>query len=264
MKKLSTKSIHFSLKAQCELQNSEIQKVLEEPQLKLQRATETRRLSHQMAVDALRRTLVSVHSLLEQEAIDGEALAYGLFKEIEKPAFVANILFLSNVLSILGNLSKTFQLAHLNLLTVNKLINAAISQLDVIKDDVLHTGYMAHLEETMQSINCTSSLDEEIFVNNATSYLNALITNFKNRFPQGHILTLLGYFQPGNVNSATPLTLLDLGDFLQIDGQKLWLEFAGYKSFIESLPEPRSLLSTIHAMYRKENQAIFQTTHVQK
>ena len=48
-----------------------------------------------MAVDALRRTLVSVHSLLEQEATDGEALAYGLCKEIEKPAFVANLLFLS-------------------------------------------------------------------------------------------------------------------------------------------------------------------------
>ena len=32
------------------------------------------------------------------------------------------------------------------------------------------------------------------------------------------------------------------------------------KSFIESLQEPRSLLSTIHAMYRKENQAVFQTT----
>ena len=54
--------------------------------------------------------------------------------------------------------------------------------------------------------------------------------------------------------------MLELGDSLQIDGQKLWLEFAGYKSFIESLPEPRSLLSTIHAMYRKENQAVFQTT----
>ena len=73
----------------------EIQKVLEKPQLKLQRATETHWLSHQMAVDALRRTLVSVHSLLEQEATDGEAPAYGLCKEIEKPAFVANLLFLS-------------------------------------------------------------------------------------------------------------------------------------------------------------------------
>ena len=54
--------------------------------------------------------------------------------------------------------------------------------------------------------------------------------------------------------------MLELSDFLQIDGQKLWLESAGYKSFIESLPEPQSLLSTIHAMYRKENQAVFQTT----
>ena len=54
----------------------EMQTVLEEPHLKLQRPTETRWLSHQNVIDALRRSFKAVHTTLEQEAADGEATAY--------------------------------------------------------------------------------------------------------------------------------------------------------------------------------------------
>ena len=214
-------------------------------------------MSHENTVYALKRTFTAVHATLEQEAADGEALAYGLCKEIEKPRF---LLFLSNILAILGNLLRTFQLAHFNLVTVDQLITGTIAQLNAIKDDVLHTGYMMNLNETMQSINVTDHLDEDSFVKNATSYLNAVIANLQNRFPQIRILRLLGYFQPENVYSATPLSMLEIGEFLQMDGPKLWLEFAGYKSFVEALPEPHSLLSTIHAMYIMQNKEALQTT----
>ena len=43
----------------------EMQTVLEEPHLKLQRPTETRWLSHQNAIDALRRSFKAVHATLE-------------------------------------------------------------------------------------------------------------------------------------------------------------------------------------------------------
>ena len=95
----------------CELLKlKEIQTVLNEAQLKLQRATDTR--SHQNAVEPLRKVFRPLHMMLEQEAADGEALGYGLHKEIEKPSFIANLLFLSNVLTVLGNLSRTFQLSQ--------------------------------------------------------------------------------------------------------------------------------------------------------
>ena len=68
---------------------SEMQKVLNEPHLKLQRPTETRWLSHQNAVDALRRCLKAVYTTLQHEASEGEATAYGLCNEIEKPTFIA-------------------------------------------------------------------------------------------------------------------------------------------------------------------------------
>lgn len=179
-----------------------------------------------------------MHDNLDQEAINGEALALGLYKEMEKPTFIANLLFLSNVLTILGNLSRTFQMTHLNLLSVEQIIIGAIAQLNVIKNNVLKSGYMADYNMLTQSVNTAELLDEGHFVNNAASYLNALISNLRNQFPQVHILKLLRYFQPENINHATPLVMLELGEFLQEDGHKIWLEFAGYKSFIETLPEP--------------------------
>ena len=45
-----------------------VQKTLDEPQLKLIHPTETRWLSHQNAVDALRKCLCAVHVTLQQEA----------------------------------------------------------------------------------------------------------------------------------------------------------------------------------------------------
>ena len=99
-----------------------MQKVLNESHLKLQQPTETRWLSHQNAVDALRRSLKAVYSTLQHEAAEGEATAHGLCNEMKKPTFIALLLLLSDVLAILGNLSRTFQLAQFNLLVVEQLV----------------------------------------------------------------------------------------------------------------------------------------------
>ena len=157
---------------------SEMQRVLNEPQLKLQRPTETRWLSHQNAVDALRRCLKAVYTTLQNEAAEGEATAHGLCNEIEKPTFVALLLLLSNILGVLGNLSRTFQLAQLNLLVVEQLVTDAKAALGVIKDKPLEGGYMIELDTTMQAIGITTPLDK------VKSYVDAIVANLENRFPQ--------------------------------------------------------------------------------
>ena len=43
------------------------------------------------------------------------------------------------------------------------------------------------------------------------------------------LLTLFGYFDPENVEKATLLSMIELGDLLEIDGHKLWQEFIVYK-----------------------------------
>ena len=179
-----------------------------------------------------------MHSTLQQEAAEGEATAHGLCNEIEKPEFIASLLLQSNILAVLGNLSHTFQLAQLNLLVVEQLVTDTKAALCEIKGNPLHGGYMMELEGAMQAIGVATSLAEASFIENARSYIDAIITNLDNRFPQVRTLTLLGYFDPRNVQSATPLSMLELGEKLQIDGHKLWQEYIGYKSFVENLPKP--------------------------
>ena len=114
----------------------EVQKTLDEPQLKLIHPTETRWLSHQNAVDALRKCLCAVHVTLQQEATQEEATAYGLCMEIQKPQFIACLPLLSDILAVLGNLSQTFQLSQLNLLAVEQLVKDAKSSLIEIRESL--------------------------------------------------------------------------------------------------------------------------------
>ena len=97
---------------------------------------------------------------------------------------------------------------------------------------VLHTGYMSDYMVLVKSINVNELSDEGQFFNDTNSYWSAIISILKNRFPQVHILKLLAFFQPENLNRATPLAMLELSEFLQEDGDKIWLEFAGYKSCV--------------------------------
>lgn len=125
-----------------------------------------------------------------------EATAYGLCKEIEKPEFIASLLLLSNILAVLGNLSRTFQLPQLNLLVVEQLVMDTKAALNVIKENPLDGGYMTELEATMEALDIAKELDRDSFITNARSYVNTIITNLDSRFPQVRTLTLLGYFDP--------------------------------------------------------------------
>ncbi|KAI6651842.1 Zinc finger protein [Oopsacas minuta] len=47
--------------------------------------------------------------------------------------------------------------------------------------------------------------------------------------------------------------MLEIGDTLQIDGHKLWQEYTGYKSFVQSLPMPWSVEVAVHVMHSPPN-----------
>ena len=120
-----------------------MEKLLNEPQLRLNCATETCWLSHESAIDALRRCLKAVKATLEKEAIDGDATAHGL--ALSKPCFIALLLMFSYVLSILGSLSRCFQVAALNLLAVEQLIKSALKALGELSTDPFQGGFMLSL-----------------------------------------------------------------------------------------------------------------------
>ena len=219
----------------------EIEKAVNDPQLKMSRATETRWLSHQHAVDALRRSIVSVKIVLEQESVLGNATALGLSIHLKKPTFIATLLVLSDVLSVLGNLSRCFQSNSLNLLSVEDLVRDCKSALNELKEYPLQGGYSRDLSDVLASLEISEALNEATFIPQVQSYLAKLIANIEQRFPQLHIISLFGYLDPRNTHLGSPGAMLELAEHFQIDGAKLWAEFLVYKSFATNVHIPSGL-----------------------
>ena len=113
---------------------------------------------------------------------NSRATAYGLCMEIQKPQFIACLLLLSDILAVLGNLSRTFQLSQLNLLAVEQLVKDAKASLIEIRENLFNQGYMADLEGSMQAMGVNENLDTDSFSANARSYVDAIVTNLENGF----------------------------------------------------------------------------------
>ena len=114
----------------------EIKKAINDPLLKMTRATETRWLSHQMAVDVLRRSIKAVKLVMEQEAAAGNATALGLSTETHIHCCNA-CPFRCSVHSW-----KSFSLSKsLNLLSVEDLVRDCKSALGELKEFPLQGSY---------------------------------------------------------------------------------------------------------------------------
>ena len=144
------------------------------------------------------------------------------------------LLLLSDILGILGNLSRAFQKITLNLLSVEGCIKNALDALKAIQIDPFNAGYCSFkcCETLETTLDITVSVKYDQFKSSAQSYISAIIQNLNDRFPQARLLTLLGYLDPKNVDNATPCSSVELGDLLEIDGHRLWQEFTGHLSRI--------------------------------
>ena len=141
----------------------------------------------------------------------------------EKLTFVATLLLLSDALEILGILKDAKQ----DCLT-------------------LHYRYACHLKLLMlEDLAIEDSFDKVRFKQHASAYINSIVTNLHNRFPQAKILSLLDCLDPKNIGTASRLNLMKLGDAMVIDGEQLWHEFLMYKS----LPSPAWAEGTVLCLF---------------
>ena len=98
--------------------------MLNDPKLKLTKASDVRWLSHERAVDNLRKCLPSVITSLEREASERhDAQALGLATFVKSYQFVATLLMLADVLPPLANLSRAFQKKDLDYTLVKPLVS---------------------------------------------------------------------------------------------------------------------------------------------
>lgn len=116
---------------------------------------------------------------------------------MSKPSFLYLLLFFSDVLTIVGNLSRCFQLETLNLLHVSHLVSDALASLRSLLHDPFSGGFMlGKLDAALASNEINDDLDRQKFSLSLKQYLKVIIENISNRFSQIEQLTLLGYLDP--------------------------------------------------------------------
>ena len=147
-----------------------IQEVLNEPTLKLSQAKDVRWLSHEKAVNNLRRCFSAVIVSLEREATERTCVeAHGLAVFVQKYEFVATLHMLSDVLPPLAQLSRAFQTKDIDFSIVRPLVAATIATIHTLMDHPgEHFKSLPGVLENLQQFNISqpSSEQRENYVEN--------------------------------------------------------------------------------------------------
>ena len=208
------KYFHYSPKRAESLK--EIQKVLELPELKVIKPSDTRWLSHQMCVKAVKANYNALMLTLSnnyQNFHEPEAL--GLHKILSQFSTIASIYLLDYVLLITAKLSKTLQSKQLDLSMISALVDASITSIDDAitpaanwilelldnKDDIQQT--------TGKTFDTSKLLRFQETV--ATPFVNTLNQNISRRFEAQDIVSALSIFDPRKIPSSDSTQLPTYG-----------------------------------------------------
>ena len=240
----------------------QVQEVLNTPQLKLTRAVDTRWLSHKSVISTLLRTLPAVLVYLYQQ---GDPTAIGLYKVMATYSFLASLLLLDEVLSAVSRLSLAFQRSIIDLTTIPPLLNSTVQSLEKIKQEsadsfkakvehliaqTVQEGTGLHLSELEAASNSdramiiitTSGEPEKYEDQIRQKFVDKVITNVKERFPQVSLLEAFSVLDPSGMlgEPETSMeylsTLLDHYDVegpMGIDRSDCEKEYTEFTSFVK-------------------------------
>ena len=109
----------------------EVQRILEMPELKIIKPSDTRWLSHERCVKGVKASYCAIVSALDNiHSQTHEPEALGLSKALSKKASVSAIILLDYTLPPVAQLSKTLQSEHLDLSVISSLVTATLHTLD--------------------------------------------------------------------------------------------------------------------------------------
>ena len=182
--------------------------VLNDPVLRLKQAKYVRWLSHHAAVEALRRSLVSVLTNLDREASErSEPTASGLLNFLKKYFFIAALSLFADVLPFLSKLSRTLQSSSLDFSILQPVVDSCIS--NIVKqanspgkhfielDEVIAT-----LNEAGHSVSVLGNIKEQFDEQVRKLYLCKLAENMKERFQSIDIISAFSIFNPSELPST--------------------------------------------------------------
>ena len=210
------KFFHFSPKRAQSLK--EVQKVLDLPELKVVKPSDTRWLAHERCVKAVKASYTAIVTSLEhiyQESHEPESL--GLKKALCKKSTISAVYLLDYVLPQLAKLSKALQTEKLDLSVVSSVVEATIQSID---DAVLPAAnWVLELLEDCDDLQTATEVmltqqDITSFQDNVGKPFVALVKeNIANRFSSSKdIITSFSIFDPKKVPAPTSVDLTSYGE----------------------------------------------------
>ena len=185
-----------------------IQEVLNDPSMKCKLAKDVHWLSYDMAIKAIIRTLPSLLVSLDRESAENsEPTAHGLLKFMKCYNFVACAYLLSDVLPHLSRLSRIFQKQDVDFSLVQPCLKTAI---DSIKQYETAPGpnlsTLDHvLTTTLSDFNITpTNSQKEAFKSSIqVKYIQAIVRELQDRFPDVNGLDAFNIFDPQGIPTCT-------------------------------------------------------------
>ena len=199
------KYFHYSPKRTQPLK--EIQDMLELPELKVIKPSDTCWLAHQRCVKAVKASYTALVVTLDSNYLNFyEPEALGIYKASSKFSTIAAVYLLDYTLPVVAKLSKTLQTKRLDLSMISSLVDAVLQSLDDAttlaanwvlelwdsKDDILQV--------TGEIINADKLLKFQDTV--GKPFVTNLKENIWNRFTSHDIVSALAIFDPRKVPSA--------------------------------------------------------------
>ena len=193
------KFFHYSPKRCQNLK--EIQKVLDIPELKIVKPSDTRWLSHEKCVSTVKKCYGAIVSALEtiyQESHEPEAL--GISKILSKPSTLFAIYLLDYILPEVSKLSKSLQTEKLDLSIISSHVDATLHTLE----DVLQPAakWVLDLQEVKEEMDITvginfNSDDVASFQSRVTEpFYTKLKENIANHFVSQDVVSCFSIFDP--------------------------------------------------------------------
>ena len=179
-----------------------IQTILGDPVLRLKQAKDVRWLSHQAAVDALRRSLVAVVTSLDRKASERSEPTVCVLKTfILKYFFVTALSLFADILPSIGKLSRIMQSSTLDFSVLQAVVDSCIKSITTQKNTP--GKYMADLDSLIEQLEEAghhvevSDHVKYLFDSQVKKpYLELLEKNLRDRFPTVEVISAFHIFDP--------------------------------------------------------------------
>ena len=175
-----------------------MQNVLDLPQLKLLKPTDTRWLSHENTVRSVRKSYTAIVPTLETlHNESGDAEAYGLAVIFKRFETVATIYMLSEVLGIVGRLCRALQTKDCDLVQVPIAVNSTLTTIAAIVEAPRESSWytsmrdqMTHLQEAGIALDESEDKFEHFNRSSFVPFVTELANHITKRFSDSQDLLL--------------------------------------------------------------------------